>query len=221
MPRPSKYAYLLFLFILPILSAVPVKAQTNDTDTQASSASQSTQDPWAFKNRFGHYGFEMGFSKEIKLNNAQTSNVGLLTFRPQYTIRLGDLPKNRVFYRFELVTEPTAIIAFRPHLAGIYGLNEIVRLDFPPVGREKRLIFYVDAGAGVNQFNLKVPQELTGKFQFSLQFGPGFKYRLKNSRWAVGCALKGTHFSDNGIHKPNQGINLPDLSCGMDYLPKN
>ncbi len=213
--------FVVFLGILAI-GIMPGKARAQEDKTgglQPFKFEASDPDPWGFKDRWRHYSLEVPFALQLRLNRAQVSDTTFLSFRPQYVIRLYDLPRNRFLYRFDLVHEVMLIAALAPRRAGIYGGNEVLRFDFNPIGRDKSTLLYFEGGAGICQFNEHI-RELTGKFQFSLQAGFGFKRRIKGSRTAYGFGFGMDHFSDNGIHRPNQGINQLRASFSMDRLPR-
>ncbi len=219
MLRLAKYPIFLAFIMLLILIASPQIVRADDDKTKTSTAPQAAADPWAFKDRYHHFAFETGFAKEIKLNAAQNSNVEMVFFRPQYILRLYDPPKSPI-YRLDLVSEGTFVLSVRPHVAGVYGMNEILRTNLRPFGRTKRTMLYLDAGAGINRFNLKVPRELTGKFQFSLQVGVGLAYRPSGKPFAYSIEASAYHYSDNGMQRPNQGVNEVRISIGIHLLPK-
>ncbi len=185
------FAFLLFF---------PIKAFGNDPRTEAR---------W-------NVGFVASLHKQMRLGKHQKSGAELLLFHIQFSTRLHDFQKSP-FSKLDLVLVGTVGQSLHPKKNGIYGFEELARFYLKP---KKQIEPFFEAGAGVNEFHLKIP-ELGSTFEFSLQAGGGIKYHLKNHQnFAYIAGYKITHYSNSGVVRPNQGINLSTVFVGITFTPK-
>ncbi len=102
---------------------------------------------------------------------------------------------------------------FDPYGRYFVGLTPLIRYNFAT--RSSWMVFF-DAGAGVSATNIERP-DLSGTFQFNLQAGAGIHYFL-NDRTALTVQYRWLHFSNAGIHNPNEGTNTQMLHLGVSWF---
>jgi hypothetical protein len=157
------------------------------------------------------FGFDTGIARQHSVNEAQQSRVTMFFVHGQI-IGILKNPSEQGF-SVALMVEPTIAQTMYPDKAIVFGINTMPRIMW---GGSGRLRYFINSGAGINSFGLSIP-ELTGKMQFTLQFGGGIMFRKLGEHKALTLEYRVTHFSNANTSKPNHGINLHTLLLGVNF----
>ncbi len=177
---------------------------------EAAPASSAPPEPTAFPPPNWNIGFTLGAGFGVSaMGSTESHSLSVAT------LHVGKiLESERPFLRHvELAGELWSGAQYHPDTAYLVGLTPVVRYHFLA---GSRLDPFFDAGAGFTATDIGRP-DLSTTFEFNLQVGAGFHWRLwKNMAFTFDARY--LHVSNAGIDTPNHGVNSFLFSGGLTWF---
>ncbi|MCD6353388.1 MAG: acyloxyacyl hydrolase [Proteobacteria bacterium] len=124
-------------------------------------------------------------------------------------------PKGKSFYRgnWEYLVEGSLSYLFHGQRKYSIGATGLIRYNFLA---GKRLVPYVQAGAGILHTNLEM-HNFPNDFNFSSQAGLGIQYFISKNT-AIRGEYRLQHISNAGLYENNTGLNMNNFWIGYAYF---
>ncbi len=95
----------------------------------------------------------------------------------------------------------------------VFGVTPVLRYNFET---GTRWVPFFDAGFGATATSIGHP-DLDGTFQFNIQTGPGIRWLICKDT-ALTLQYRYIHLSDDGMTKPNRGVNTSVIYVGVSWF---
>lgn len=160
------------------------------------------------------FGADIGYAHQVEMlgHRQDTGKVKLAVAHLQMSGAV--LPHLDLMFEWQFAQSiPTEL---HPSSRFIAGLNSLARFK-TDVGKNR--VAFFDAGVGISSLGIRV-RELNGYLQYTLQAGAGMEVRPAKKRVGYFAQVRWTHFSNNDIAMPNEGLNFVALLVGVNLHPK-
>ena len=168
-----------------------------------------------FRSGTWHLGLMGGYSVPHKVFAPRSADVHFAPLLAQIGYTLTDVHfPFPVRGSLELILEPVLLVTTSPDTTVGGGLSLRLRYNFVT---GTRWVPFFDFGPGIQYWSLKVPTILESSFNFTLQGGPGLHYFFTDNLAMTG-QVRLHHISNNGLERPNVGINSSLYLLGLSYF---
>jgi opacity protein-like surface antigen len=114
----------------------------------------------------------------------------------------------------EVILEPILMVITSPESRIGGGGSVLARYNFVT---GTRLVPFFDFGLGILYWDLRLPEFLGSRFNFTIQAGAGLHY-FATDRLAVTGEVRLHHISNAGTDTPNRAVNSSVYLLGISYF---